>query len=177
MLTLVGFLATIAASVVYNLYFKETQYRKVLVIACLVNFVGALLTMFFCLDFTFGLPKFLYVMLTATVTDIIWIMCVTLPVLVLFAKLMPERIEASLFAFLMGINNLTAYFVSVNLGNLINLLIGDSLATLRQDTWKLFAIQAACSLIPLLFIWLIPTREQISSVQRCFEYLKDFERN
>lgn len=100
MLTLIGFLMMIVGAAIYNLYFKETEFRKVLVIACLVNFVGALLTMFFCLDFTFGLPKFLYVLLTATVTDIIYMMCVYLPVLVLFAKLMPEKIEASLFAFL-----------------------------------------------------------------------------
>ena len=44
--------------------------------------------------------------------------------MVLFAKLIPEKIEASLFAFLTGLSNLNNLFISNNLGNLINLWIG-----------------------------------------------------
>jgi hypothetical protein len=77
--------------------------------------------------------------------------------MVLFAKLIPEKIEASLFAFLTGLSNLNNLFISNNLGNLINLWIGVDLDTLDK-TWELYAVQAVLSLVPLAFIWLVPKR-------------------
>jgi hypothetical protein len=92
---------------------------------------------------------------------------------VLYAKLIPEKIEASLFAFLTGLSNLNNLFISNNLGILINLWIGvtEDPAVLAQKTWELYAVQCVCSLIPLLFIWLVPKRAQVAKVQRCFEYI------
>ena len=77
--------------------------------------------------------------------------------MVLFAKLIPEKIEASLFAFLTGLSNLNNLFISNNLGNLINLWMGVDSDTLDK-TWELYAVQAVLSLVPLAFIWLVPKR-------------------
>lgn len=77
--------------------------------------------------------------------------------MVLFAKLIPEKIEASLFAFLTGLSNLNNLFISNNLGNLINLWIGVDSDTLDK-TWELYSVQAVLSLVPLAFIWLVPKR-------------------
>lgn len=60
--------------------------------------------------------------------------------MVLFAKLTPDKIEASMFAFLMGLINLTG-FISTYWGTLLNVtLIHDSSTTLKQNTWKLYAL-------------------------------------
>jgi hypothetical protein len=59
--------------------------------------------------------------------------------MVLFAKLIPEKIEASLFAFLTGLSNLNNLFISNNLGNLINLWIGVDSDTLDK-TWELYSV-------------------------------------
>jgi hypothetical protein len=83
--------------------------------------------------------------------------------MVLFAKLIPEKIEASLFAFLTGLSNLNNLFISNNLGNLINLWVGVNNDTLDK-TWELYAIQGALSLVPLGFIWLVPKRTQVTKV-------------
>jgi hypothetical protein len=122
-LSLVGFAGLIFGSLIFNAFLKESEFRLVLTIACIINSTGAFLTMLFCLGFTFGIPDFLFVLVTSTVTDTLHICYVTLPVLVLLAKLIPEKIEASLFAFLMGLCNLSSGFISVNLGNLFNLWI------------------------------------------------------
>jgi len=86
--------------------------------------------------------------------------------MVLFAKLIPEKIEASLFAFLTGMSNLVNLFISPNLGNLINLWIGctDEVASLQANVWKLYVIQALLSLVPLGFIWLIPKRAKVEKI-------------
>ena len=160
---------------IFNQFLKESEFKVVLTIACVINCIGAFLTMLFCLSFTFGIPDFLFVLLTSTVTDTLHICYITLPVLVLFAKLIPEKIEASLFAFLMGLCNLSSYFVATNLGNLFNLWIKDTTETLEENTWKLYAIQAACALLPLFFMGLVPTRVQVQNVQKCYEFIQLYE--
>jgi hypothetical protein len=95
--------------------------------------------------------------------------------MVLFAKIIPEKIEASLFAFLMGLTNLSYLFVSGNLAVVINL---EFVGVTYDDTsrvWELYAIQAVMSLIPLCFIWLIPTRDEVAKVQRCYEWIELYD--
>jgi len=149
----------------------------VTVIACLVNSLGACMTMLFCLEITFGIPNFLFVLLTSTVTDTLYQCFVQLPLMVLYAKLIPEKIEASLFAFLMGISNLSNLFIARNIANLINLWIGATSdpANLETTVWKLYAIQGGMALIPLFFIWLIPKRKQVEKIQACIEYMALYE--
>lgn len=169
-----SYVTLISGSIMFNSLLKEKEFTFMMVMASFTNFVGAILTMLFCRGYYFGLPKFLYVCFTSTVTDTLYQCFNTLPLMVMFAKLIPEKVEASLFAFLTGLSNLCNLFLSGNLGNLINLWVGvtDSYDSLAANTWKLYAIQAVCSLLPLAFIWLIPTREQVAKVQRCNEYLE-----
>ena len=171
MLQLIGYATLISGSVMFNLCLKESEFNLMMIIACLVNCAGSVTTMLFCLKIYLGMPPFLFVLLTSTVTDTLYQSFVQLPLQVLFAKLIPEKIEASLFAFLTGLSNLNNLFISQNLGNLINLYVGDTKDTLEENTWKLYAIQGVLSLVPLLFIWLVPKRAQVTKIQRCLEYI------
>jgi hypothetical protein len=71
MLALFANVALSAGSIIFSLFMKESEFRFILIISCIVNFVGAFLTMLFCLEITFGLPDFIFVALTTTVTDIL----------------------------------------------------------------------------------------------------------
>ena len=100
--------------------------------------------------------------------------------MVLYAKLIPEKIEASLFAFLTGLSNLNNLFISNNVGILINMFVGVKYApddvppvNTLDKTWELYAVQAVCSLLPIAFIYcLVPKRAAVEKVQRCFEYIE-----
>lgn len=166
MLQMVGYATLISGSVMFNLFLKSKEFTVMMVIANFVNFAGSITTMLFCRQFykKIHCPAFLFVLMTSTVTDTLYQCFVQLPLMVLFAKLIPEKIEASLFAFLTGLSNLNNLFISNNLGNLINLWVGDNLDTLEEKTWQLYAIQAVLSLVPLLFIWLVPKRSQVEKV-------------
>ena len=51
----------------------------------------------------------------------------------------------------------------LDLVDLINVFIGvedDNLS----DLWLLYVIQAACSLLPLVFIWLVPNKAEVEAV-------------
>jgi hypothetical protein len=119
-----SYVTLITGSIMFNMFLKEKEFTFMMVMASLTNCVGAVLTMSFCLGYTFGIPNFIFVCFTSTVTDTLYQCFNTLPLMVLFAKLIPERVEASLFAFLTGLSNLCNLFLSGNLGNLINLFIG-----------------------------------------------------
>jgi hypothetical protein len=161
-----SYVTLITGSLMFNVFLKEKEFTFMMIMASLTNCIGAITTMLFCRGIYFGMPKFLYICFTSTVTDTLYQCFNTLPLMVMFAKLIPERVEASLFAFLTGLSNLCNLFLSGNLGNLINIWVGvtEDKQSLEDNTWKLYAIQAVCSLIPLCFIWLIPTREQVAKV-------------
>jgi hypothetical protein len=119
MLQLVGNASTIVGSALYNIYLKEAEFTHMMILACFVNFFGAATTVLFCLGYDLNAP-YLFTMGTATVTDVMYMCFVNLPLCVLFAKLIPEKIESSLFAFSTGLMNLSGLFVAPDLGNLIN---------------------------------------------------------
>jgi hypothetical protein len=68
MLQTVGYATTVTGSIAFNIWFKEKEFRTMNVIACLVNSLGAIFTMLFCLKITLGLPDFTFCLLTSTVT-------------------------------------------------------------------------------------------------------------
>ena len=76
----------------------------------------------------------------------------------LFAKLVPERIESSLYAFSTGLMNLASLFIAPNLGNLINVIFFHVNLSNLTYVWALYATQAVMAVIPVLFVWLLPTR-------------------
>lgn len=78
--------------------------------------------------------------------------------MVLFAKMIPSNIESSMFAMLTGLMNLSNGFSSKILGNVINHFVGVREENLT-DLWILYVIQAACSLLPLVFIGLVPSKK------------------
>ena len=93
--------------------------------------------------------------------------------MVLFAKIIPEKIESSMFAFVTGLAALCSMFISPNLGILYAYLLDVNTSDL-QELWKCDLVQAGSALIPLAFVWLIPKRAQIEKVQRCYEYIAKY---
>ena len=90
---------------------------------------------------------------------------VWLPAMACVAKLIPANIEQSLFAFFTGFNMLNFYFIGRLLGNFINSITTKTTKEDLSGLWILHAIQACCSLLPLLIIWLLPSPNQVKDVQ------------
>ena len=79
-----------------------------------------------------------------------------------------------MFAMLTGLMNLSNGFTSKMLGNAINSFVGVHEKNLT-DLWVLYIIQAACSLLPLAFIWLIPNKLEVEGVQKAIEFIEKNE--
>ena len=83
-----------------------------MVAACIINAYGSLSSVMLVLGFTLGMSKFVFVFGTTAVTDAIYGMLVTLPSEILFAKMIPQNIEASLFAITTGLVNFATLFAA-----------------------------------------------------------------
>ena len=94
--------------------------------------------------------------------------------MVLFAKMIPSNIESSMFAMLTGLMNLSNGFSSKMLGNGINHFVGVHEKNL-EDLWILYVIQACCSLLPLAFVWLVPSKGTVESIQKAIEFIETQE--
>ena len=91
-----------------------------MIIACFINMIGATFTILYVKKITFGLNQYAFVCLTSTVTDTLYNAYTTLPGMVLFAKLIPEKVESSMFAMLTGLTNFSNLFASREIGIMIN---------------------------------------------------------
>ena len=170
-LQLVGNFATIPGAIMFNLFLKEKEFRFMMIMACLINTFGALTTAMFCSNHTLGMTPFLFTMFTSTVTDVLYMCFVNMPLSVLFAKLIPEKIESSLFAFSTGLMNLSNLFISPNLGVAINAIWFHQDTTDLTKVWQLYIVQAVMSVIPIFFVWLLPKRADVTKVQTCLAYI------
>ena len=163
---MVGYASLILLSVLYNSYLKNKEITVMVMLACAVNFIGSAFTIMFCTKHYLGLPPVVFVVLTSAVTDTLYGSFVQLSFMALYAKLIPVKIEASLFAFLTGLSNLNVLFISSNIGILINIWVRVSYQdpNTLEKTSELYAVQAGSSLIPLLFLWLVPTKSEVAKV-------------
>jgi hypothetical protein len=102
------------------------------------------------------------------VTDTLYNAYTTLPAMVLFAKLVPEKVESSMFALLTGVINFSNLFASRELGVLINKFFFQVTysedANNLNEVWKLYCVQAGMCVLPMLFLTLLPTKAQVQVV-------------
>ena len=82
----------------------------------------------------------------------------------LFAKIIPPNIESAMFALVSGFINLSYWFLARVIGVIVNKFFGVTRENL-SEVWKLFLVQAITALVPLAFIWLLPTKAEIKVVQ------------
>ena len=163
MLGVVGSLCLVVGTVFYNVALKDKSLRCMMVIACITNFLGAIGSLLFVKDMMFGMDPFVFIILTSAVFDTLYNAFVTMPSMIVFAKLIPQNIESSMFAMLMGLLNFSNFFVAKMLGNFINTFFQVTEENL-EDLWKLYVTQVVLSVVPILFVCLLPSRMQVEQV-------------
>lgn len=168
LLSVFGYVALVVSTIMYNIFLKNFETRYLVLFASFVNVLGAVLTLCFVTGNTFGLSPMVFIVFTSTVFDIIYTALMYMPGLVIFAKLIPHNIEASMFALLMGLSNFSDFGAKM-LGNGINYFVGVTNENL-EDLWKLIVWDIVFSIVPMLLIWLVPKRDEVRSIQKVFDY-------
>lgn len=71
-------------------------------------------------NLSWGIPDLVFLLFTDVVFGIISTLLYTLPIMALFAKITPPRIEGTTFAFLTGTMNFGSTVISPGVGTFIN---------------------------------------------------------
>ena len=108
-----------------------------------------------------GIPDLVFLLFTDIVFSIITTLLFTLPLLALYAKITPPRIEGTTFAFLTGTSNFAKSVLAPNWGSFINhQFVGVNKKDLSKYS-TLLLIALIGSLITFALLPLIPTKKQL----------------
>lgn len=132
----------------------------------IMGVVGGFISLIFAtrLNLSLGISDLTFVILSSIVTETLSTAFSQMPVLVLFAKITPPNIEATVFALFTGLFNLSAIVISPNMGIIVNkLFIGVTLDNL-SEYYKLVFIQLMLSFIPIFLQFLIPMKHEIDEI-------------
>lgn len=132
----------------------------------IMGVVGGFISLIFAtrLNLSLGISDLAFVILSSIVTETLSTAFSQMPVLVLFAKITPPNIEATVFALFTGIFNLSAIVISPNMGIIVNkLFVGVTLDNL-SEYYKLVFIQLMLSFIPIFLQFLIPMKHEIDEI-------------
>lgn len=121
-LNLIGYVTLLLSILMYNKFFKNSEFRTLFFCALLVNFFGCVTSLIFVMRWNLivGISDLIFIIGTSVVTDILAMAFSHMPIMVLFAKITPKHIEATVFALLTGSNNLANGVLSPNMGNFVN---------------------------------------------------------
>ena len=68
-LIMIGFLTLITGSLLFNVFFKKTNFKLIITGGCLINLIGSVLTLLFVRQIYLGMSPMVFVACTSTVTD------------------------------------------------------------------------------------------------------------
>ena len=176
MLAVVAYVALLFVLYLYNLWFKESESRTMLIISCFLSAYGSLNAALLIRGFTYGMDPTTFVFFSTTLTDTLLSAIHLMSGNVLFAKLIPANIEASMFSILTGIANFCNFFVAAHLGNFFNLFVGVTEENLEY-LWVLELIAAGAALVPLFFVWLVPLRQEVFKVLQVNKFFEKYQRS
>ena len=162
-LVLVGQICQIVGALIYKAYCRQVDTRWMIFFGMCAGVLQAFFNYAFAKrwNLQWGIPDKVFLFVTDPVMSVVSTILYVLPLLSLFAKVTPPRIEGTIFAFLTGTWNLSRTVISPGMGSFINhQFVGVNKNDLSQyPTLCLIALLFSLVLFPLLF--LIPTKRQL----------------
>ena len=155
---LVGSVCTLLGVFLFDATLKKTKFRPIFLWSTIVSAVLGLsqLILVFRINEQYGIPSELFCLGESAVLSIIgWI--TTMPILVLASRLCPEGMEGTMYALIMSINNLGG-IVGTQVGAVVTELLGVTEKNL-ENFWLLVLICNMSTLLPLIFLGLIPDED------------------
>jgi predicted MFS family arabinose efflux permease len=107
LLGLVGYVCLFCGTYLFHRYFKNFEMRTLILIDAVIAVLLAPMTFMFIfrVNLKYGIPDMALLVFSETVSDVLSMAFIFLPMSVLFAKITPKNIEATCFALLAGVSN------------------------------------------------------------------------
>jgi Na+/melibiose symporter-like transporter len=163
LLVLIGNICHVVGALFYKAFCRSVDTRWMVLFAMLVQIVATFLNFCFAKrwNLELGISDLVFLLFTDIVFSVVGTLLYTLPIMALFAKITPAKIEGTIFAFLTGTMNLASSVISPGMGTFINhQFVGVNKKNLSNYS-TLCLIAFIGSILTLTLLPLIPTKEQI----------------
>lgn len=163
MLGAIGKVTTILGVLFFKTYLKDIEVRRVFMLGCAFGICATWSQWLFALrlNVKLGIPDLVYIVLTDTIFGALGLAMGTLPMMAMFAKITPKKIEGTVFAFLTGTVNFAHTVISPMIGVWINKnFVGVTSKNLKNYSTLCFIV-FVCSFFGFLVLPLIPLKTQI----------------
>lgn len=153
-LDVLGHVVAILGTFIYKKYLRDVSFRKIFGIAIGMSFIleNTLLLLVLHTNRTMGIPDFVFALIERIVITLAG-QFVTMPMVVLGARICPVGVEGTLYALLMSITNIGGVVAS-EWGSLLTTMFGVS-STNFSNLWKLMLVCHAFDIIPLFLLQLV----------------------
>ena len=153
-LDVLGHVVAIIGTFIYKKYLRNVSFRRIFGVALFLSFIleNTLLLLVFHTNRSLGIPDFVFALIERIVITLVG-QFITMPMVVLGARLCPVGVEGTLYALLMSITNIGGV-VSEEWGSLLTTMFGVS-STDFSNLWKLMLLCHFFDLIPLFSINLV----------------------
>ena len=122
LLILIGMFCHIIGAIFYKSFCRNVDTRTMVFASIITTLIGNILT--FCFvkrwNLNWGIPDLAFLFFTDVVLSIVSTLLYTLPIMALFAKITPAKIEGTTYAFLTGSMDLGDTVISPGMGVFIN---------------------------------------------------------
>lgn len=161
LLVLIGNICHVVGALFYKAFCRSVETRWMVLFAMLVQVVSTFLNFCFAKRWNkdIGISDLVFLLFTDIVFSVVGTLLYTLPILALFAKITPAKIEGTIFAFLTGTMNLASTVISPGMGTWINhQFVGVNKKDLSNYS-TLCLIAFIGSILTIALLPLIPTKE------------------
>lgn len=148
LLDTIEYIVKIIGTYIYKKYLRRVSFIKIFGYALLTSFIleNTLLLLVLHVNRNMGIPDFVFALIERIVLTLVY-QFVTMPMVVLGARVCPVGVEATLYALLMSITNFGGV-ISSEWGSLFTEMFGVT-STDFTNLWKLVLLCNMCDLIPI----------------------------
>jgi hypothetical protein len=163
LLALASFSTAIIGSFFYNIFLKKWEFRVTMIIAHVI-IAWAVMTTYLLVSRiskeVFGINDVLFALFTDSALEILFVAFVFMPMLVVQTKIIPKNVEATVYSVFASLRNIAHDFISPVVGGVIAQCFNVSKNNFK-NIGSIVIIQFCWSLIPIMFIWLLPSNKTI----------------
>ena len=162
-LVLVGQICHVLGALLYKAFCRNVDTRWMVFWAILANVFATFANFAFAKRWNknCNINDIVFLFFTDVVFNVIQTVLYSLPILALFAKITPAKIEGTIFAFLTGTMNLASTVIQPGMGTLINKqFVGVNKKDLSGYP-TLCLVAFICSIVTFVLLPLIPSKKQL----------------
>lgn len=116
---IIVFVSVLIATIIYSEFLEDTPMKSLIRLSIVALVINSFFNILLVKDMTFGMSKFMYVSLQTLFFDSIYQAFLYLPAFVTLAKVIPEHVEASVFAILKSCQSIQILVYGRIFGSLI----------------------------------------------------------